>query len=114
MKFTHMTESEILSLVEPMMDNCLEGSNEGDHAKHVRDFTDRIKNIVTPENLAKQLSHEPRIYFTTREFVHLFRRQESIGIIWKQYITASDDELMNQAMFVERDGKILIDHCMIC
>jgi len=34
-----------------MMDNCLEGSNEVNHAKHVRDFTDRLKNVVTPGNL---------------------------------------------------------------
>lgn len=114
MNFISMTQQEILSIVEPMMDNCLAGSNEGDHAKHVRDFTGRIKDIVTPENLKRQLSHHPRSFFTDREFLYLFRRRDSIGIVWKQHMSTSDDELMNQAIFVERDGKILIDHCMIC
>ena len=58
-----MTEGEILSIVVPMMDNCLEGSNEGGHAKQVRDFTDRLKNVVTPENLKSQLPYRPRGFF---------------------------------------------------
>lgn len=109
-----MDEKSILNIVEPMMDNCLEGSNEDNHIKHVKDFTERMKSIVTPENLKQQLSHKPRAYFTDRKFLYLFRRQNSIGIVWKQYISTSSDELINQAIFVEEDNQILIDHCMIC
>jgi len=96
------------------MENCLQGSNEGDHAKHVRDFTDRMKKIVTPEELERQLSHTPRSYFKRREFLHLFRREGSVGVVWKQFISSSDNELINQAIFKEVNEKILIDHCMIC
>ena len=109
-----MNEKEILNIVEPIMDNCLEGSNEANHQKHTRDFTERMKNIVTPENLKKQLSHSPRAYFTKRKFNHIFRRNKSIGIVWKQSISTSNDELMNQTIFVEINKKILIDHCIIC
>ena len=114
MKFIEMKENEILGIVEPIMDNCLNGSNEDNHAKHTRDFTERMRKIVTPENLKLQLSKEPRAFFTERQFIKLFRRKNSIGIIWKQFISTSNDELINQAIFVERNGKILIDHCMIC
>ena len=55
MSLTKVTDAEILAIVEPLMDNCLGGSTERDHAKHVRDFTDRLRAIVTPENLAAQL-----------------------------------------------------------
>ena len=72
-----------------------------------------MRKIVTPENLRLQLK-EPRAFFTERKFIKLFRRQDSIGIIFKQLISSSNDELMNQAIFVERNEKILIDHCMIC
>ena len=114
MNFVEMKEHEILQLIEPIMDNCLDGSNEDNHAKHTRDFTQRMREIVTPENLKMQLSATPRAFFTDREFVHLFRRKNSIGVLWKQYISTSNDELMNQAIFLERREKILIDHCMIC
>ena len=114
MKFIEMKENEILGIVEPIMDNCLNGSNEDNHAKHTRDFTERMRKIVTPENLKLQLSKEPRALFVERKFIYLFRRQSSIGVIWKQYISTSKDELMNQAIFLEKNKKILIDHCMIC
>ena len=114
MSFINMNEKKILDIVDPIMDNCLEGSNEANHQKHTRDFTDRMKNIVTPENLKKQLSHSPRAYFTKRKFIYMFRRNKSIGVVWKQYISNSNDELMNQAIFVENNKKILIDHCIIC
>ena len=108
MNFLEMDDERILGIVDPIMDNCLNGSNENNHAKHVRDFTERMRNIVTPENLKMQLSHEPRAFFTNREFVHLFRRQSSIGVVWKQYISTNNDEFMNQAIFVEKDGEIQI------
>ena len=114
MSFIRMNEKEILDIVEPIMDNCLEGSNESNHQKHTRDFTERMKNIVTPENLKKQLCHSPRAYFTKRKFIHIFRRNKSIGVVWKQSISTSNDELMNQTIFVEINKKILIDHCIIC
>ena len=114
MEFYDLSNDEILSIIDPIMDNCLEGSNEGNHTKHTKDFTDRMKNIVTPDELRRQLSAEPRIRFTEREFLYLFRRRGSIGIVWKQSISSNNDELINQAIFREIEGKILIDHCMIC
>ena len=53
LKLSDLSSDEILKIVEPIMDNCLEGSNEGNHKKHTRDFTDRMKSIVTPKELEK-------------------------------------------------------------
>ena len=107
-------QKQILKIIEPIMDNCLEGSNEGNHKKHTRDFTDRMKSIVTPEELEKQLSSSPKVCFTHREFLHFFRRTDSVGIVWKQFTSLNNDELINQAIFKIIKGNILIDHCMIC
>ena len=51
MDFSDMTDKDILNIVEPPMNNFLEGFSEGDHAKHVKDFASRLKRIVTPEKL---------------------------------------------------------------
>ena len=104
MNFLEMDDEGILSIVDPIMDNCLKGSNENNHAKHVKDLTERMRNMVTPENLKMQLSLEPRAFFTNRKFVHLFRRQSSIRVVLKRYISKTDDELMKQAIFVEGVG----------
>ena len=91
LNLSNLSLEEILNIVEPIMDNCLEGSNEGNHEKHTKDFTDRMKSIVTPEELKKQLSIEPKNYWTKREFLRLFRRSNSIGIVWKQTIASSNE-----------------------
>jgi len=109
-----MTEEEILRIVGPMMDNCLEGSNEADHAKHVRDFTDRLKNVVTPENLKSQLSYRSHRFFSSREFVSLFRKKNNVGIVWRQFPSTTDDKFVNHAIFFEIENEIFIDHCLIC
>ena len=114
--FTDTSDEELLAIIEPMMDNCLMGSNEIDHARHVRDFTERLRNIVTRENLEAQCaSYQPRLgTIGQREFVCLFRRETSIAVVWRQFFTKSDDEFVNQANFVVLDGRVLIDHCLIC
>jgi len=110
------SDDDLLAIFDPMMDNCLAGSNGIDHARHVRDFTERLRRIVTRESLEAQCAdYQPRLgYFGRREFVCLFRRETSVAVVWRQYFTKSDDEFVNQANFVLRDGRVLIDHCLIC
>ena len=114
--FDDRSDEELLAIFEPMMENCLAGSNEIDHAVHVRDFTARMRAIVTHENLEAQCAdYQPRLgRFGRREFVCLFRRETSVAVVWRQFFTKSDDEFVNQANFVVVDGRILIDHCLIC
>ena len=114
--FDGKSDAELLAIFEPMMDNCLAGSSAIDHAQHVRDFTDRLAAIVTRENLEAQCaSYQPQLgVFGRREFVCLFRRDASVAVVWRQFFTESDDEFVNQANFVFRDGRVMIDHCLIC
>ncbi|MGB0157135.1 MAG: hypothetical protein ACPG3T_08025 [Pseudomonadales bacterium] len=112
--FAELSDQAIIDLVEPLMDNCLDGSNEGDHTKHVRDFTPRLAAIVTEDNLASQLETRPHGYYHRREFVALMRKSTSVGVVWRQFCTAVDDEFVNHAIFVIRDNRILIDHVLIC
>ena len=75
MNFVEMEENEILRIIEPMMDNCLRGSNENNYAKYTRDFNERMKKIVTPENLKLQLSKEPRA-FLSKENLFIFLEEK--------------------------------------
>ena len=110
------SDEELLAIFEPMMDNCLRGSTERDHAMHVRDFTERLRAIVTPENLAAQCEagQATHGFFARRELVGIFRREERVGVVWRQFFTRAEGEFVNHAIFVERNGRILIDHCLIC
>ena len=81
MNFVEMEENEILRIIEPMMDNCLRGSNEDNYAKHTRDFTERMKKIVTPENLKLQLSKEPRA-FLSKENLFIFLEEKILLVLY--------------------------------
>ena len=109
------TDDEIRTIIEPLIDKMLEGSTQIDHAKHVADFTDRLKVIVTKDNLAQQCAHyQDHVgFFERREFITLFRRTQSVAVTWRLFFTKSQDEFVLEAVFVERDGQLQIDHCMI-
>jgi len=110
-----MSDQEILDAVNPVMDRLMEGSTEINHAKHTRDFTERMKCIVTPERLKEMCDdYQGRIgYFGTRDFVALFRRENSVAVIWKQYCSQSEDELVAQAVFIPNGDQWQVDHAMV-
>ncbi len=49
MNFLTMIEQEILAIATPIMDNLMQTSTDIDHERHVQDFTDKAKAIVTKE-----------------------------------------------------------------
>ncbi len=115
---THLAQQSdeaICHVIEPLIDIMLEGSTNRDHATHTRDFTDRLKVIVTEDNLAQQCEeYQAKIgVFTRREFIALFRRKQSVAATWRIFASKSTDEFVMEAVFVERDGNLRIDHCMI-
>ena len=53
-------------------------------------------------------------YFAERELIGIFRKPGRVGVVWRQFMTKADGEFVNHAVFVEKDGRVLIDHCLIC
>ena len=115
MDLAQQSDERILAVVNPLMDNLMDASREIDHAKHVRDFTDRMKEIVTAERLeAMCRDYQARIgFFDRREVVAIFRRANSVAVVWRQWSSKTDDEYVAEVVVVERDGRYLVDHAMI-
>ncbi|EGQ7967046.1 hypothetical protein U2G71_004530 [Vibrio vulnificus] len=115
MSFEKMSEDEILSIANPIMDNLMDASTEINHEKHVVDFTDRLKNIVTKEYLQKvcEKYQSEKGYFSTREVVAVFKRPDSAAIIWKQYFTKAKGEFVAEMALVKVGGKYKCDHVMV-
>lgn len=115
MELAKRSDEQILKVVTPIMDNLMAGSTEIDHEKHTRDFTERMKAIVTKEALEKMcLAYQAKWgFFEEREFVALFRRESSIAVVWRQFCSNTDDEYVAEAVFVESDGSCLVDHAMV-
>jgi len=97
------------------MDNLMDASTHIDHESHVRDFTDRMKAIVTEEYLQRvcEQYQQEKGFFSEREFVSVFKRPNSAVIVWKQYFTKAKGEFVAEMVLVHQNGRFLCDHVMV-
>lgn len=109
------SDEAIFQAVNPLMDNLMEGSTEIDYEKHTRDFSSRIKSQMSPSKLEKICSDYQSRWgtFQKREFVALFRRETSVAVIWKQYCSKTPDEYVAEAVFIEENGRLVVDHAFV-
>ncbi len=115
MELAKQSDQAILAIVEPIMDNLMQGSTEIDHAKHTRDFTVRLKAIVSEAYLECICrDYQSRWgFFTHRECVAIFRRPASIAVVWKQWCSKVPGEFVAELVLIEHEGRYLVDHAMI-
>ncbi|HEY7533892.1 MAG TPA: hypothetical protein VH681_14045 [Nitrospiraceae bacterium] len=115
MELAGRSDEEILHIANPIMNNLMDASTVIDHARHVADFTDRLKAIVTREYLEKVCRQYQREkgYFAGREAVAIFRRPHSIAVVWKQRFTKQAGEFVAEMVMVEKNGRYLVDHVMV-
>jgi hypothetical protein len=115
MNFESMSEKEILDIANPIMDNLMEASTDIDHKRHTKDFTERLKNIVTEEHLQKVCKNyqAEKGFFGERNPVAVFKRPDSVAIVWKQSFTKAKGEFVAEMVLVHQDGKVLCDHTMV-
>lgn len=110
-----MSEDEILRIANAIMDNLMDASTTIDHERHIRDFTERMKAIVTKEYLQKACEkyQQEKGYFSRREPVAVLKRPGGAAIIWKQWFTKVSGEFVAEMLFLEKDGRLLVDHVMV-
>lgn len=115
MNFLKMSKKEILDIATPIMDNLMQASTNIDHAKHVQDFTDRAKAIVTKEHLERVCSiyQSEKGSWLNREPVAVFKRPESAAIIWKQFCSKAKGEYVAEIVLMYKNGRFLVDHAMV-
>ena len=115
MNLAEKSDEEILAIANPIMNNLMDASTAIDYERHVRDFTDRAKGTLTKEKLqliCEQYQSEKGL-FGNREFVAVFRRPDSVAIVWKQWFTKKFGEYVAEMVLVEREGNYLVDHVMV-
>jgi hypothetical protein len=115
MSFENMSDEEVLAIAAPIMDNLMDASSAVDHPRHVRDFTDRIKSLVTPERL-RQICDEyqsQKGFFSRREPVAVFKRPGAAAVVWRQWFTKAKGEYVAEMLLVEQGGRYLVDHVMV-
>jgi hypothetical protein len=115
MKLNQKSDAEILSIANPLMDNLMDASTQVDYERHIRDFTDRLKAQLSKERFecVCREYQSTKGFFTERVFATLFRRPDSIAIVWKQCFTKQIGEFVAEMVLVQQSGKYLVDHVMV-
>lgn len=115
MELALLSDEEILAVATPIMDNLMAASTAIDHERHVRDFTARARAIVTREHLQRVCEQYQRDkgFFARRKPVAIFRRPDSVVVIWKQWFTQQPGEFVAELLLIEQDGRYLVDHVQV-
>ena len=108
MNWLEMSEDEILNIANPIMDNLMQASTDIDHERHVRDFSEKLKKIVTKENLKQQCDEYQNElgYFSNRELMGIVRKDTNVRVFWKQFYTKSKNEFIAFIHLIENNGKL--------
>lgn len=115
MDLAQKSDEEILAVADPIMDNLMEASTAIDYERHTQDFTERAKGALSKgalESICKQYQ-STKGFFAKREFVAVFRRPESIAVVWRQTFTKALGEFVAELVLVQQGGKYLVDHVMV-
>jgi len=115
MDLAQRTDAEIMAVIDPIMDNLMEASTAVDHARHTRDFTERARRVLDEASLRAicERYQRERGFFAGRERVAIFRRPDSIAVVWRQRFTKASGEYVAELVLVEQDGRHLVDHVMV-
>ncbi|WP_420547008.1 hypothetical protein [Curvivirga sp.] len=112
MNLQEKSDAEILAIVDPMMGNIVSSSINFDYEAHIRDFSDRIKTHVSKEGFQKvcEECQSELGLFEGRDLVRIFRRPDSIAVIWAQKFSKCNGEYVAEMVVKEENDTIKIDH----
>lgn len=115
MPLSQKADLEILAIANPIMDHLMEASRRIDYENHVRDFTDRAKSALSKEwfDIVCREYQGTKGFFGQREFVTLFRRPDSVALVWKQSFSLQAGDYVAEMVLVEENGHYLVDHVMV-
>ncbi len=110
-----LSDEEILAIAEPLMQNIIAGTTEVNYEKHTRDFTEDLKGYVTKEAFEEQVAllQNKLGHFSEKKFVDIFRKKEKVSILWKQTLSKTEDEFMNELTLIEQDGRYRVANTFI-
>jgi hypothetical protein len=115
MDLADKSDVEILAVANPLMDNLMDASTLVDYERHTRDFSERLKAQLSKARLFEicQDYQASKGFFAGREFVSVFRRPDSIAIVWKQRFTRQAGEFVAEMVLIQQGDKYLVDHVMV-
>lgn len=115
MDLTHVSDADILRIANPIMDNLMDASTRIDYEAHVRDFTERLHSML-PKHQFEWICRDyqsSKGYLGERQTIAIFRRPDSVAVIWRQSFSQQEGEFVAEMVLVQQDGRYRVDHVMV-
>ena len=105
-----LTDTEIIELAEPLLQNLLDGSDELNYEKFGRDFSHGMKTVM-PHGMFMEQSvgiRQVRGKCVARKALGVLRKNKTALVIWcAQYEKTSDDMLIQLKLNYENDQLVI-------
>ncbi|NVK22308.1 MAG: hypothetical protein HWD86_07295 [Kangiellaceae bacterium] len=107
MNWLELSDEEVMTIVDPIMDNLMEASSKIDHQQHIRDFSDNMRTIVSKDNFEQQCRDYQQSlgFFAERELLGIIKKRKDVRIFWRQFYTLSPDQYVAFVHIMYRDGR---------
>ncbi|MEO1685387.1 MAG: hypothetical protein AAFS06_19275 [Cyanobacteria bacterium J06631_12] len=115
MKLAEQSDSEILKVANPIMNNLMEASTDIDFEKHTKDFSDRIKKNFTKEDFQKQCQgYQSKLgIFADREFMGTTRHDKLVNVYWKQRLSKTEDEFLATLSLSQQGSRYVVERAYV-
>ncbi len=115
MDLAQKSDAEIFAVANPIMDNLMDASTAIDYDRHIRDFTPRARSALGKESLTSICEHyqSTKGFFAEREPVAVFRRPDSVAVVWRQKFTRQPGDYVAEMVLVQSGDKYQVDHVMV-
>ena len=113
--FDSLSDETLLEIANQMMNDLMDASTHMDYERHIQHFSRRAKSILdeTQFKVVCGVYQEKMGTFTDREFIGLFRRPDSIAVIWKQHYSKVAGDYVAEMVMIIEDNQYRVDHAFV-
>src|SRR5688572_28623123 len=110
MKLSDLSDTELLNVAAPIMDNLMDASAHIDYERHVPDFSERARASLDEAQFRHicETYQRERGHFANRTLLGILRRPGSVIVVWKQTFSKAPGEYLAELFLSEHGGRPLI------
>jgi hypothetical protein len=104
------TDEEILAIANPMWDDLVKHSNEGEYGKFIRNFSYALLLGLNEMEVGKQFANSElaRNLSTEKDYLGIIRRGQHVTVLYRQRSTKKEGEWLGRLVLGYENGEVKI------
>jgi len=104
------TDEEVRGIVEPMLDNILEGMKVGDYNKYSKDFDDTTEEAVSEKRFLEFDSQVKKHMgnYLSREYLGFLTKTGMTIVLWKAQFDKTEEDILIKLVISKKEDRYLI------